>query len=226
LTLLNEAILHSIEEPESCEYILNVHAGALCKIPAFLPIDRKPTPLKIDCQPVLSGIEYEKYLANKKGKYFNFFKLMFGKIKYFLAEEALKAEEDAARKFHERAKKLEMDERKAKAKAAQLEKEAIDEKPHIVDSVFGKSNKKAKKSVLHVLGKSKKEFLDATTEDGKKEKSTAAPTSADEDDAEFIGAEGTVEYEYMTNWLEDTLSGESFFKFFKEKSLGKKYFFF
>lgn len=56
-----------VDEPKSCEYIITVITSKICAIAQLRPPPvRKP--LKIDCQPVLTANEYDKYQNYLKAK--------------------------------------------------------------------------------------------------------------------------------------------------------------
>lgn len=56
-----------VDEPKSCEYIITVITSKICAIAQLRPPPvRKP--LKIDCQPVLTSSEYDKYQNYLKAK--------------------------------------------------------------------------------------------------------------------------------------------------------------
>lgn len=59
----SEAYIESVDERASCEYLLVVKCGSLCKLKEFLPVDRPRTSLNITCKPLLTGKEVELYAA-------------------------------------------------------------------------------------------------------------------------------------------------------------------
>ena len=57
----------TVDEPQSCVYIITVKTSKICSIPQLRPPPiRKP--LKIECQPLLTAEEYKKYLLHLKAK--------------------------------------------------------------------------------------------------------------------------------------------------------------
>ena len=60
-------IITTVDEPQSCVYIITVKTSKICSIPQLRPPPiRKP--LKIECQPLLTAEEYKKYLLHLKAK--------------------------------------------------------------------------------------------------------------------------------------------------------------
>ena len=60
-------VISQIDEPQSCEYILTITTSKICAIPELRPPPAKK-PLKIECQPVLTPHEFEKYERHLKYK--------------------------------------------------------------------------------------------------------------------------------------------------------------
>ena len=56
-----------VDEPLSCEYVLKVVTNKVCAFPQLKPKPAKK-PKEIQCAPVLSDEQYEKYQAFQKGK--------------------------------------------------------------------------------------------------------------------------------------------------------------
>ena len=60
-------VISQVDEPTSCEYILTVTTSKICAIPELRPPPAKK-PLKIECQPILTPSEFEKYERHLKAK--------------------------------------------------------------------------------------------------------------------------------------------------------------
>ena len=53
-------VVTQVDEPQSCEYIITIKTSKICDIPQFRPPPvRKP--LKMECQPILTPEEFDKY---------------------------------------------------------------------------------------------------------------------------------------------------------------------
>jgi len=53
--------VHSIDERETCSYIVTVHTSRICSHPSFAPPIRVKS-LPISCNPLLSAADYELYI--------------------------------------------------------------------------------------------------------------------------------------------------------------------
>ncbi len=51
----------------SCEYVLHVRTDRICKLPKFRP-PPQPKPREIECRPLLTDAEYEKFLQYETGE--------------------------------------------------------------------------------------------------------------------------------------------------------------
>ncbi|MCP9258552.1 Inosine triphosphate pyrophosphatase [Dirofilaria immitis] len=58
----SEAYIADVDEPSSCEYIVKVKTGSLCKLDVFLSQSKPREPLSIMCRPLLEQKAIEQYL--------------------------------------------------------------------------------------------------------------------------------------------------------------------
>nr|CRZ25706.1 Bm1492, isoform b [Brugia malayi] len=58
----SEAYIADVDEPSSCEYIIRVKTGSLCKLDLFLSQSKPRDPLSIICRPLLEQKAVEQYL--------------------------------------------------------------------------------------------------------------------------------------------------------------------
>ena len=58
-TSVMDAIIQ-VDEPQSCQYVITVLTSKICAIPHLRP-PPVHKPVKIECRPLLTSIEYEKY---------------------------------------------------------------------------------------------------------------------------------------------------------------------
>ena len=58
-TSVMDAIIQ-VDEPQSCQYVLTVLTSKICAIPHLRP-PAVHKPVKIECRPLLSASEYDKY---------------------------------------------------------------------------------------------------------------------------------------------------------------------
>ncbi|EFO23410.2 hypothetical protein LOAG_05072 [Loa loa] len=58
----SEAYIADVDEPSSCEYIIKVKTGSLCKLDIFLSRSKPREPLSIMCRPLLEQKAIERYL--------------------------------------------------------------------------------------------------------------------------------------------------------------------
>lgn len=58
----SEAYIADVDEPSSCEYIIKVKTGSLCKLDVFSNQNRPREPLSIMCRPLLEQKAVEHYL--------------------------------------------------------------------------------------------------------------------------------------------------------------------
>ncbi|CDW54614.1 PRKCSH domain containing protein [Trichuris trichiura] len=64
------AYLYSVDEPVSCQYIFNVHTSTLCQLKMFTPMESKPSPVGIECRPLLDDEQYKAFQGSSRhGKY-------------------------------------------------------------------------------------------------------------------------------------------------------------
>ena len=63
-----------VDEPQSCQYVITVLTSKICAIPHLRP-PPVHKPVKIECRPLLTSIEYEKYQ--------NYLKVWFLQLKMF-----------------------------------------------------------------------------------------------------------------------------------------------
>ena len=61
----NKDTIIRVEEPATCEYIITVHSGNLCKHPAF-HVKEKTTKISLICSPLLAEEAYNKYMEKQK----------------------------------------------------------------------------------------------------------------------------------------------------------------
>ncbi|KAL4002380.1 Glucosidase II beta subunit-like family protein [Acanthocheilonema viteae] len=60
----SEAYIADVDEPSSCEYIIKVKTGSLCKLDVFSSQNKPREPLSIICRPLLEQKGVEQYLEN------------------------------------------------------------------------------------------------------------------------------------------------------------------
>ncbi|VDP44665.1 unnamed protein product [Soboliphyme baturini] len=65
---IHGAYLYQVEELQSCRYTFVVHTSSLCHLKAFLPARRKSAPLPVQCRPLLTERDYEKFLQYKAAR--------------------------------------------------------------------------------------------------------------------------------------------------------------
>ena len=58
-TSVMDAIIQ-VDEPQSCQYVITVLTSKICAIPHLRP-PPVHKPVKIECRPLLTSTEYEKY---------------------------------------------------------------------------------------------------------------------------------------------------------------------
>ncbi|VDK88861.1 unnamed protein product [Onchocerca ochengi] len=58
----SEAYIYDVDEPSSCEYIIKVKTGSLCKLDVFLSQSKPLEPLSILCRPLLEQNAVRQYL--------------------------------------------------------------------------------------------------------------------------------------------------------------------
>lgn len=140
----------------------------------------------------------------------------------FIVEEARKAEE-AARKKQEQELKLKLEAEKKEAQKALEQKKAAEKaaaEADAWDKLLGNEDADKNKPILGILGKSKSDYLKSKSQkqqepaaDGKKppgEAESGSTSSKAETEFWTIGTPGTIEFEYMTHWLEQQLEGNHF----------------
>ncbi|KHJ43093.1 glucosidase II beta subunit-like protein [Trichuris suis] len=60
------AYLYSVDEPVSCQYIFNVHTSTLCQLKMFAPLESKPSPVGIECRPLLDDEQYKAFQRSSR----------------------------------------------------------------------------------------------------------------------------------------------------------------
>ena len=55
-----------VDEPLSCEYVINIYTSRICSLSAFKP-PPEPKPKEIRCHPMLNEEEYVKFEAYERG---------------------------------------------------------------------------------------------------------------------------------------------------------------
>ena len=58
----------SVEEPETCSYVLTVNAKALCAHPLFKTRGKQKA-REITCSPALTQHQYDEYVQREEGEY-------------------------------------------------------------------------------------------------------------------------------------------------------------
>uniref|UniRef100_A0A5S6QQ64 PRKCSH domain-containing protein n=1 Tax=Trichuris muris TaxID=70415 RepID=A0A5S6QQ64_TRIMR len=60
------AYLYSVDEPVSCQYIFNVHTSTLCQLKMLTPLESKPSPVGIECRPLLDDEQYKVFQGSSR----------------------------------------------------------------------------------------------------------------------------------------------------------------
>ena len=61
----------SVEEPETCSYVLTVNTKALCAHPLFKTRGKKKA-REITCSPALTQHQYDQYVQREEGEYLRY----------------------------------------------------------------------------------------------------------------------------------------------------------
>ncbi|VDM46972.1 unnamed protein product [Toxocara canis] len=62
LLATNEAYIDEVDERATCDYVLKVKTGSLCKLKPFQPVGKPRPPLSVECRPLLDDDAAAKYL--------------------------------------------------------------------------------------------------------------------------------------------------------------------
>lgn len=87
----SEAYISDVDEPSSCEYIIKVKTGSLCKLDVFSSHTKPREPLSIMCRPLLEQRGVEQFLekvSEERLRKVKFVKNMTGTFFLFMLLQA------------------------------------------------------------------------------------------------------------------------------------------
>ncbi|VDM40966.1 unnamed protein product [Toxocara canis] len=119
LLATSEAYIDSVDEHSSCEYVIIVKTGSLCKLDAFLPLDRPRKAVNLVCKPALdqpAAIRYVQALITQRQSNMEKAKLI----------EQLVAHADSIQRQRFARKRTTLNTPRSKRHAAQVEKKLKD----------------------------------------------------------------------------------------------------
>lgn len=64
----SEVFIDEVDESSTCEYIISIKTGSLCKLGPFLPVGRHQDPVGIYCRPWLQGDQVYDYVTKKENE--------------------------------------------------------------------------------------------------------------------------------------------------------------
>ncbi|VDD91601.1 unnamed protein product [Enterobius vermicularis] len=68
LLATNEVFIDEVDESSTCEYVINVKTGSLCKLSSFLPVGRNQEIMDVKCRPWLQGEQVSIFIAEKENE--------------------------------------------------------------------------------------------------------------------------------------------------------------
>uniref|UniRef100_A0A0N5AW47 PRKCSH domain-containing protein n=1 Tax=Syphacia muris TaxID=451379 RepID=A0A0N5AW47_9BILA len=61
-----DSFIYEVDESSTCEYVISIKTGSLCKLPSFLPVGQHQDPMDILCRPWLRGFAAFNYIKKKE----------------------------------------------------------------------------------------------------------------------------------------------------------------